>query len=185
MYLMRVLPSSQMVSFMRDFDKVLHMGFEMLLGITIQEKWWRLAQLPTKFGGMALRCGLRTFGAQHLCSLAKSADNVERIVGGWDVVGLAKHETEAWLRNACDERIDIELWVNRLRAGVEIKADDRADNYSYKYSLAQLCELNEQKTVSKLMTLKERLHIEAHSCRHEWITMLPLSFKRYNLKSPD
>ena len=80
MYLMRVLPPSQMETFMKDFDQVLKRGFERLLGIAIEEKWWRVAQLPPKFGGMALRSGLRTLGAEHLCSLAKSADLVDRIV---------------------------------------------------------------------------------------------------------
>ena len=40
MYLMRVVPPHQLRSFMVDFDKVLHEGFEGLLGITIEEKWW-------------------------------------------------------------------------------------------------------------------------------------------------
>ena len=52
----------------------------------------------SKIGGMALRSGLRTFWAQHLCSLAKSADDVERIVGIWDVVAIAKGEVEGWLQ---------------------------------------------------------------------------------------
>ena len=80
-YLMRVLPPRQMRSFMEEFDKVLHIGFEGLLGISIEDKWWRLAQLPPKFGGMAIRSGLRTYGAQRICSLEKSAENVDRIVG--------------------------------------------------------------------------------------------------------
>ena len=155
------------------------------MGIKIEEKWWRLAQLPAKFGGMAVRSGLRTFGAQHLCSLAKSADNVERIVGGWNLVAVAKYETEAWLNNASEEKVDVQVLVNQMRAG-EVKANAQVAGCNYNYSLAQLCELNEQKRVSKLMSLKERLHIEAHSGQnHEWVTLLPLSFKKYNLTSPD
>ena len=69
MYLMRVIPPRQLAKFLEGFDRVLQKGFEGLLGIKIEEKCWRLAQLPTKFGGMAVRSGLRTFGAQHLCSL--------------------------------------------------------------------------------------------------------------------
>ena len=53
-------------------------------------------QLPAKFGGMALGSGLRTLGAQHLCSLTKSADDVERISGSWDVVAIAKNEVDGW-----------------------------------------------------------------------------------------
>ena len=89
-YLMRVLPPRQLVNFMKDFDQVLKKGFEKLLGTTIGEKWWRLAQLPPKFGGMALRSGLRTQGAHHLYSIAKCANNVDRIVGGWNAVAVAR-----------------------------------------------------------------------------------------------
>ena len=186
MYLMRVIPPQQLMTFMEDFDKVLHRGFEELLGIKIEEKWWRLAQLPAKFGGMPLRSGLRTFGAQHLCSLAKSAKKVDRIVNGWDVVGIANSETGTWLKDSCEQSVDIEFWVNRLKEGKDAKAKYRVDGCNYNYSLSQLCELNEQKIVSKLMSIKERLHIEAHSGQtHEWITQLPLSFKKYNLKSLD
>ena len=115
MYLMRVIPPQQLMTFMEDFDKVLHRGFEELLGIKIEQKWWRLAQLPAKFGGMGLRSGLRTFGAQHLCSLAKSAKNVDRIVNGWNAVAIAKAETRAWLNDACEQSVDIELWKNRMK----------------------------------------------------------------------
>ena len=186
MHLMRVLPPRQLGSFMNGFDQLLKSGFERLLGIPIEERWWRLSQLPPKFGGMALRSGLKTHGAQHLCSLAKSADNVDRIVGGWDVVALAKQETECWLNNACDESINIEVTVNELRNRGKEEANDGVACGLYRYSLSQLCELNEQKSVSKLMSIKERLHIEAHSGQsHAWVTLLPLSFKRYNLSSTD
>ena len=186
MYLMRVLPPRQMERFMLDFDKALQRGFEEILGIKVVEKWWRLAQLPPKFGGMSMRSGLRTLGAQHLCSLAKSADNVDRIVGGWDVVAAARRETEHWLNKACEESVDIEAWVTRLRSGEEDRLNGWFAGQNYRHSLAQLCELSEQKSVSKLMSTKERLHIEAHSGpSHAWVTLLPLSFKKYNLSSTD
>ena len=186
MYLMRVIPPRQLDSFMKDFDQLLKKGFEELLGTTIGEKWWRQAQLPPKFGGMAVRSGLRTHGAQHLCSLAKCADDVDRIVGGWNAVEVARRETEAWLNNACEEVVDIEVLVTRLRSEEEDRANDWFAGLNYHYSLAQLCELNEQKNVSRLMSSKERLHIEAHSgLSHAWVTLLPLSFKKYNLSSPD
>ena len=67
-YLMRILPPSQLALFMEEFDAVLRKGFEDLIGKSIEHKWWRLAQLPAKFGGMAMRSGLRTFGAKNtLC----------------------------------------------------------------------------------------------------------------------
>ena len=57
MYLMRVIPPRQLGKFMENFDELLQRGFEKLLGIQITEKWWRLSQLPPKYGGMALRSG--------------------------------------------------------------------------------------------------------------------------------
>ena len=37
-----------------------------------------------------------------------------------------------------------------------------------------------------LMSTRERMHIEAHSGKHHaWVNVLPLSFKKYNLSSPD
>ena len=135
---------------------------------------------------MALRSGLRTHGAQHLYSIAKSADNVDRIVGGWDAVAVARRETEAWLNSACEEKVDIEALVSRLQSGEKERLNNLFGGRYYRYSLAQLCELNEQKIISKLMSSRERLHIEAHSGQtHAWVTLLPLSFKKYNLSSPD
>ena len=92
---------------MQDFDVVLRKGFEKLIGIELEDKWRRLAQLPPKYGGMGLRSGLKTYGAQHLCSLAKSADNVERITGSWDLVSIAHRETGKWLSKATDKPVDI------------------------------------------------------------------------------
>ena len=52
------------------------------------------------------------------------------------------------------------------------------------YSVAQLCELYEQKKIRELMSAGERIHIEAHSdSRQSWVTLLPLSFKGYNMTS--
>ena len=142
MYLMRVIPPRQLANFMQDFDQVLRKGFEKLLGATMREKWWRLAQLPPKFGGMAVRSGLRTHGAQHLCSLAKSSDDVDRIVGGWDVVAVAKCETEVWLNSACEESVDIEALMTQQRSGEEDRGYTCVTDSNYHYSLAQLSELN-------------------------------------------
>ena len=103
----------------------------------------------------------------------------------WDVVTAVKCETEDWLKNTCEESVDVQVLVNRLRAG-DYKANAQVPGCTCNYSLAQLCELNEQKKVSKLMSLKERLNIGAHSGQnHEWVTVLPLSYKKYNLTSTD
>ena len=57
LYLMRVLPPSKLGSFMKEFDQLLRKEVEILLGIAIKGKSWRLAQLPPKYFGMALRSG--------------------------------------------------------------------------------------------------------------------------------
>ena len=189
MYLMRVIPPRQLCEFMENFDALLQKGFEKLLGIKIEEKWWRLTQLPPKYGGLALRSGLRTYGAQHVCSLAKSSTNVGRIVGGWDVVEIAKRDTERWLNDALEDKIDIAKFVYEIqaRSNLPVKHSGRDHRIgNYRYSLAQLCELSEQKRLMSSMSSKERVHIEAHSGQHHlWVTQLPLSFKRYSLTSPE
>ena len=90
------------------------------------------------------------------------------------------------MNDSCEQSVDIELWLNRMKERKDARANYWLKGFNYNYSLAQICELYEQKKVSKLMSIKERLHIEAHSGQtHAWITQLPLSFKKYNLKSPD
>ena len=186
---MRVIPPRQFCEFIENFDALLQKGFEKLLGIKIEKKWWRLAQLPPKYGGMALRSGLRTYGAQHLCSLAKSSNSVGRIVGGWDAVEIAKRDTERWLNDALEDKIDIAKFVHKIQAPTDLPVKHCDKDHStgkYRYSLAQRCELSEQKRLMSSMSGRERVHIEAHSGQHQlWVAQLPLSFKRYSLTSPE
>ena len=107
-YLMRILQPKVIASFMRDFDAILRKGFEKLIGKNLEDRWWRAAQLPAKFGGMAMRSGLRTFGAQHIVSLAKTSNEVKRIVGDWDACTVAKQDTEEWLLKACQGEVTVE-----------------------------------------------------------------------------
>ena len=182
-YLMRILPPRQIHDFMLKFNKILRKGFEKLIGTTLSEKWWRLAQLTPKFGGMSMRSGLTTYGAQHLVSLAKSAAEVERIVGKYDVLQLAKRETQSWLNHACSDGFDIEEVVAKHRAA---RHDNELGHQGsqIRYSIAQTCELHEHKKVLTLMSREEKIHIEAHSGPdHRWVTLLPLTFKRYNYTS--
>ena len=44
MYLMRVIPPRQLVRFMEYWDKVLHKGFEGLIGIRIEEIFGQVCQ---------------------------------------------------------------------------------------------------------------------------------------------
>ena len=114
-YLMRILPPRQLGDFMRSFDKVLRKGFEDILECSLTDRWWRLAQLPPKFGGMSMRSDIHTYGAQHIVSISKSAFEVNRIVKGWNSIDLAKRETGEWLNEACRETVDVENLVRKLQ----------------------------------------------------------------------
>ena len=132
---------------------------------------------------MAIRSGLRTFGAQHIVSLTKTSAEVKRIVGTYDALAIAKQDTEEWLSKASMGETTVDQVVTDILkaqeedvgAGVEVRR---------KYSIAQLCELHEHKKVCALMNHEERIHIEAHSGpSHAWVTQFPLSFKSYNMTS--
>ena len=98
-----------------------------------------------------MRSGLTTYGAQHLVSLSKSASEVERIVGKWDVVQVAKHETESFFSRSYSEVVDIEKQLTKYRAAKPDSENAQPDN-QIKYSIAQLCELHEQMKVIALMS---------------------------------
>ena len=168
--------------FMGDFDAVLRKGFDVLIGKSLDEKWWRLAQLPAKFGGMAMRSGLRTFGAQHIVSLIKTSAEVSRIVGSYNACDVAKRETKEWLTNACRGEITVEQVVDKI--GKENENVGVGLQRQRIYSIAKFCELHEHRRVCEMMSPEERIHIEAHSGpHHTWVTLLPLSFKGYNMTS--
>ena len=136
-----------------------------------------------------MRSGLRTYGAQHLCSLVKTSENVKRIIGGWDVLTIAQRDTERWLNSAFEEEVNIVQIVSEIQtrnANTLKQGESNCGDKNYHYSLPQLCELSEQKRVMALMSSKERMHIEAHSGQHHlWIRQLPLSFKKYALTTPE
>ena len=99
----------------------------------------------------------------------------------WNSIEIAKRETEAWLNDACQETVDVEKIVRKIQVEHEDNAEDLLPNM-HRYSIAQLCELYEQRRVTELMSKQERLHIEAHSGPHHvWVTLLPLQFMRYNM----
>ena len=143
-------------------------GFENILGIWLPEKWWRLAQLPPKFGGLAIRSGLRTHGAHHLTSLAKTAIDVRRIVTTYNVLALAERETKAWFNRMCESHVDLNQIILSTQSAENKHIWDASSpaNIKNQLSTAQFCEWYEQKRVTKLMLLKERAHIEANSGPH-------------------
>ena len=70
-------------------------------------------QLTPMFGGMSMRSGLTSYGAQHIVSLAKLGNVVKRIVGEYDVLQEADQETGTWLDEMCSEKVSIEELVTR------------------------------------------------------------------------
>ena len=115
----------QLRKFMERFDNVLKKGFESLIGIKLEERWWRLLQLPAKYGGMSLRSGLQTYGAQHLSSLSKSSDDVERIIGSLNLITVAKRDTEEWLNNALEEKVDLVKIMDEIKTQKKISHDPK------------------------------------------------------------
>ena len=93
-HLMRTIPTRQITSFMHLFNELIKKGFEALIGAKLQPRWWRVAQLQLKFGGMGMRTGLQTYGAHYLMSLIKTAPEVSRIIGSYDAEEIACSETE-------------------------------------------------------------------------------------------
>ena len=130
-----------------------------------------------------MRSGLRTFGAHHIVSLAKTSAEVKRIVGSFDACNVAEREAEKWLTNACCGEVTMEEVVKEIHEkqstevllGVQKKMS---------FSVSQLCELHEYRKVYRLMSTEEKIRIKACSgAGHTWVTVLPLSFKRYNMTS--
>ena len=141
-YLMRILPPRQMTSFLMEFDRLLKEGFEKILGIPLPEKWWRLAQLPPKFGGLAIRSGLRTHGAHHLTSLAKTATDVRRIIPTYDIQAVAEGGTKAWFNRVYESRVDLNQIIMSIQSA-EHKQTWEANtsaNIKNQLSTAQFCE---------------------------------------------
>ena len=51
-YLMRILPPSQISIFITRFDTLVRSGFEQIVGIPMNDLWWEIAKLPPQYGGM-------------------------------------------------------------------------------------------------------------------------------------
>ena len=182
-HIMRTIPPRQSEPFIRSFDALLRQGFEKIMGKEVEDRWWRQAQLPPKYGGMGLRSGLKTLGAQHAVSLLKTAPIVKAILKGkYDVKLIMKHETEAWLSEAVGRDVDTQFLVERLSQPLE--ESKLFNNYAQQLSLAQLCELVEQQRVHELMLDNEKIHIESMSGPdHAWVTLTPLSHMKYRMEN--
>ena len=94
-HLLRTIPPRLTTPFARKFDRILRNGFEKLLGVPLEEKWWRLARLPARHGGFFMRSGYSTLGAQYTVSVVKKREQNKSVFrrcvgpGGDREAGLA------------------------------------------------------------------------------------------------
>ena len=146
-HLARTVPPRQIAAFFDEFDTVLRAAFEELIGTELEDRWWRQCQMTGKNGGISLRSGKNTFGAQHVMSLLVTEGLVKRFVPDYDVVSVIKEECAAWFEEKCAGSIEIEKIVEHFRSHKEIDTGvaDVFQGGSYKLSLAQTCELFEQR----------------------------------------
>ena len=112
----------------------------------LEAKWWRLAKLPAKYGGLGLRSGLSTLGAQHTVSLVKCSQGIKTFVPNFNPTELIQQETKQWLSEHLDNAdIDIARLMDRIRGNPAKPSDQPNSTQASKDSLAQLCELFEEK----------------------------------------
>ena len=176
-HIMRTVAPKQSAPFVAEFDKILRSGFQKIIGLELDDKWWRIAKLPAKYGGMALRSGVSTLGAQFAVSLSKASCVVGKISNDPSAaLRRLSLETTGWLSAALGKEIDI----SALHKSIQNSQDADACGLS----LPQQCEAAEMKKVLSLMDDFEKLHIRANSGPdHAWVTCPPFKFLEYNLEA--
>ena len=112
--------------------------------------------MNSKYGGIGLKSGIHTAGAQHLQSLVNSAKGIRRFIPNWDLNQKAKEESEVWLSEKLGKKVDTSLIISSLVHG-------RKFGVSESLSLAQWCESAEKDRVLTSMSSEERLFIESNS----------------------
>ena len=92
-------------------------GFETVIDTKFQDKMWRLVRLPAKFGGMRLRSGVATHGAQYSVSVVKNSENIKRMLpdGEWDPAEVIKRDSKSWLEKTIGKEIDAAHLVSQLQ----------------------------------------------------------------------
>ena len=115
-----------------------------------------------------------------MTSLVKTAASTETLLGAYDLMSDVRRKTEKWLKDACDNQIDIEEVVGKiLKSDLGEKKDNEIGKKGKKLetlSVPQRCEWWENEHVLKLMSLSERNWIKANTITHlSWIRALPLA----------
>ena len=95
--LMRSIPPHQAKPFVREFDARVRSAYKDLVGSSMADNTWIIAKLRPKYGGMGWRTGLQTYGSQYIGSVAKTADDVGRIVPAWNPTEHVMRNANEWL----------------------------------------------------------------------------------------
>ena len=94
--LMRSLPPHQIHDFLKVYDEVPPTALEKLINKKLDNRWWAVVRINYKYGGMKLKSGLHTSGAQHLTSLVNSTADIKTFVLSWNLQQNAEDATHEW-----------------------------------------------------------------------------------------
>ena len=175
-HLMRTIPPQQINAFLTKWDRILREGFEKLIGSSLEDRWWAISRLNSKYGGIGLKSGKNTAGAQHLTSLVNSAEGVRRFIPSWNLNEIAETSTAVWFHKHLGMNTEIPLLVKAVDEGTGFGEQGSL-------SLAQWCEAVEEKRAVASMRNEERLHIISNrgpGCG--WIRSIPLGWKSWEMK---
>ena len=180
-YLMRILPPSQINDFMRHFDAIVRSGFEKILGIPINDLWWEIAKLPTKYGGMGWKTGSHTYGAHFIASLAKTSESACRIAPSHKPMIIAQHEAAEWLKEHAPPDVTTEAIISAIRSP-KSPGRNTSNLSQIKLSIAQQCDEWHWKKLIPRLCDQELSHVLAHSgSTNWWVSCVPLEHKRWNM----
>jgi len=155
-HLCRALPPRDSIP--TQFDSILWKGFESILGHELEERWWRIARLPVKFGGVGLRSGVTTAAAQYAMSVMKTEDHVKDIAGqDYDAKTVLERDAKEALEKALGEK-EGEMATVDLDELLENGGRAKVDNLDL--SLSQRCEAAEFNRIFEKMSRDEKGHSE-------------------------
>ena len=168
-HLMRTVPPHQIEAFIKEFDTTIRSAYEDLLGTKMGDHVWKIAKLPPKYGGMGWRTGIQTYGAQYITSIAKTADDVERIVPGYNPAETVTRNANKWLLDHAGPSFDAATALRTIRTNKVPKWPSQGTGH--RLSLAQKCEEWLWFDIRKGLNEDELMHALAHSGPgHRWVT---------------
>ena len=150
---MRTLPPRQTNQFLKKYDEGLRKGFEEIINSGLNNRQWFISRMSSKYGGMDLKSGIHTVGAQHLNSLINSRHGVTKFVPSWDLHKIARTSTEEWLSQQLGKQVNTSLIINSIERGEKFGSGGAL-------SLAQWCEAAEEKRVISSISSEDCLFNE-------------------------